>query len=83
MQKAARYFGYLRNRWEEQKYEDFRDYVDAMKEHLPKGAILKSMTKKPFRVLFVWKGVFRFITANEREVWWGRWEGASEKRRFV
>lgn len=50
------YFGNLRDRWDEEKqYEDFADYIDAVKKKVNevKGAKFLSMKKRPFS--FEWE----------------------------
>jgi hypothetical protein len=71
--KAADYFGYLYDRWQDEKeYEDFSDYQTAIKKNLPKGAEFISMTKKPFCVKFTWRGISRFMKADAKTVTFGR-----------
>lgn len=65
-------FAGLAERWEdEQQYEDFVEYQNHMKANLPAGAELQSMTKRPFKVVFVWEGARRFMRATRTEVVYG------------
>lgn len=49
-QEFADFLYYLRNRYEDEKeYEDFSEYVDAMKKKFPEVA---KMTKRPFGVIW-------------------------------
>jgi hypothetical protein len=50
---AAKYLDQLEARWaDERQYEDFNEYIGAMRMHLPEGATFISMRKRPFSVAF-------------------------------
>lgn len=73
IEKAARAFGSLYGRWlDESQYEDINDYAKAMQtHHLPTGAKIESISKRPFKLVFVVDGKRYFLRANAREVLFG------------
>jgi len=54
---CADYFGYLYERWQDEKqYEDFAQYVAAMSNKLGGGVSGVVMTKRPWKIVFVLNG---------------------------
>lgn len=72
----ADFLATLRDRWQDEKeYEDFADYVEAMKKALPADIHLVKMTKSPFGFTFTvdnQPGAVYEMRATARQVRWGR-----------
>lgn len=69
IQKAAEYISYLANRWsDESEYEEFSEYVDAMKKHLPKDVTSIKMTRRPFACSFTHDNILHRLRVKRTTV---------------
>lgn len=56
---------YLEGRWQdEHEYEDFKEYIANIKTVLPEGAVFVSLTKKPFKLIYVHNGQRNVVTVT-------------------
>lgn len=71
-EKAFKYFTYLADRWRDEAKWDFAEYRAAMAMNLPPGATLETMTKRPFRVVYVGAdGTRRWIKVTAEQFQYG------------
>jgi hypothetical protein len=82
--KILRYFGYLQDRWaDEKKYEKIEDYAVALGKHMPSGVKVVRMTKRPFaaHVQFADKSMWELKLRNKgRGLWVLAIRGIPEKK---
>ena len=74
MDASADRMCYLYGRWQDEKeYEDFNDYIDAMRKMLPDGFKFEGATKMPFGVRFSIEGSgVYFFGINSSKLYWKR-----------
>lgn len=65
---------YLYDRWQDEyQYEDFNDYIDAMRKMLPDDFKFEGATRRPFGVRFSIKGAgMYFFGVNSTKLYWKR-----------